>query len=112
VSASVLFLQPGRRPPAVLAAPETAEDTRREEPVRVLLHNDDHTPADYVVRVLEQEFALGWWKANWTMLRAHVSGQALVGLYPREEALAKVEAATQRARGDGWPLRFSIEEGE
>lgn len=108
---SVSFLQPTRQPPAVAVEARTEPDTRREEPVRVVLVNDDYTPAEYVVRVLQQELGLGWWKANWVMLKAHVSGRALVGLYPRTEAEAKVQAAIERARADGWPLLLSVEEG-
>lgn len=44
------------------------------------------------------------------MLKAHVAGRALVGRYPRAEAETRILAATQRARADGWPLRFSTEE--
>jgi len=83
---------------------------RREEPVAVTLHNDDYTPAEYVVRVLQEDFALGWWKANWTMLKAHVSGRALVGRYPRAEAETRVAAATARARSDGFALRLTLDE--
>lgn len=106
----VLFLQPGRVPPAVGREEKPEDDARRHEPMAVTLHNDDYTPADYVVRVLQQEFALGWWKANWTMAKAHVSGRALVGRYPRGEAEARVAAATDRARSDGWPLRLTVDE--
>jgi ATP-dependent Clp protease adaptor protein ClpS len=109
---SVWFLQPARQPPAVDLEHEPEDDTRRDQPVRVLLHNDDFTPADYVVKVLEQEFGLGWWKANWIMLKAHVTGQSLVGTYPRPEAEARVAASQKRARADGWPLHLSIEDGE
>lgn len=108
--AGVLFLQPGRVPPAVVREAKPEDDTRREEPVAVWLHNDDYTPADYVVGVLQEEFALGWWKANWTMLKAHVSGRAPVGRYARAEAETRVAAATERARSDGWPLRMTLDE--
>jgi ATP-dependent Clp protease adaptor protein ClpS len=106
----VSFLQPTRQPPAVVLDEEPEDTTRRDRPVRVLLVNDDFTPAEYVVKVLEQEFGLGAGKATWVMLRAHVTGRAVVGHYPREEAETKVHAAQQRARGDGWPLQLSIEE--
>jgi ATP-dependent Clp protease adapter protein ClpS len=43
------------------------------------------------------------------MLRAHVVGHAGVGVYPRAEAEQKVAATMERARGDGWPLRLSVE---
>ena len=46
---SVSFLQPTRQPPAVVLDEQSDEATRRDRPVRVLLHNDDFTPAEYVV---------------------------------------------------------------
>ena len=106
------FLQPGGYKPdlAVQNAPE--DDARRKRPAEVWVHNDDVTPADYVVRVLQEVFALGWWKANWIMMKAHATGDALVGVYPRAEAEAKVAATEHKARGDGWPLRLSVQEGE
>ena len=109
---SVSFLQPTRPPPAVVLDQSPDEATRRDRPVRVLLLNDDFTPAEYVVKVLGQEFGLGAGKATWIMLKAHVTGRAVVGHYPREEASARVQAAQQRARADGWPLQFSIEEDD
>jgi ATP-dependent Clp protease adaptor protein ClpS len=101
-----------RQPPAVVLDEEPEDTTRLDRPVRVLLLNDDFTPADYVVKVLEQEFELGAGKATWVMLKAHVTGRAVVGRYPRQEAEAKVHAAQQRARGDGWPMQLSIEDDD
>lgn len=106
------FLQPTRLPPAGAVEPRVEEDTRREQPVRVMLLNDDYTPVEYVVRVLQEEFGLGALKATWVTLKAHVSGRSLVGVYPRAEAEAKVRAAMQRARADGWPLLLSVESGD
>jgi ATP-dependent Clp protease adaptor protein ClpS len=93
-------------------AQEPKDVTRRHRRVRVLLLNDDFTPAEYVVKVLEQEFGLGAGKAAWIMLKAHVTGRAVVGHYSRAEADAKVQAAQQRARADGWPLQFSVEDDD
>ena len=109
---SVSFLQPARQPRAVVLDQEPDETTRRDRPVRVLLHNDAFTPAEYVAKVLEQEFGLGAGKATWIMLKAHVTGRAVVGHYPRPEADARVQAAQQRARADGWPLQFSTEDDD
>jgi ATP-dependent Clp protease adaptor protein ClpS len=94
----------------VVLQPSPEEKARSEEPVQVWLHNDDYTPAAYVVDVLREVFGLGWWRANWVMSRAHFGGRCLVGRYPRQEAEAKLAAAHGRARADGWPLRFSVEE--
>ena len=98
--------------PQIVIEARPEDETRRREPVDVWLHNDDYTPADYVVTVLEKVFALGWWKANWIMVKAHATGHAIVGRYPREEAEQKVAAAEGRARADGWPLRLTVDENE
>ncbi len=105
------FLQTGRRPPTPVLQESPQDEARSEEPASVFLHNDDVTPAAYVVTVLQEVFGFGWWKANWVMTRAHFSGQSLVGRFPREEAEAKVAMAHESARADGWPLRFSVEQG-
>jgi ATP-dependent Clp protease adaptor protein ClpS len=95
------------------ATEEKAHDApRRDEPWRVLLHNDDYTPAEYVVAVLREVFRLGLFKATTAMLRAHLAGVAPVGLFPKDEAQRLIAAAHDRARSDGWPLRFSAEPGE
>ena len=103
-------LQQGDYKPSVIVEESPEEKARRKKPVEVWVHNDDYTPADYVVNVLETVFKLGFWKANWVMARAHMTGKAMVGVYPRGKAEKRVAAAEDRARSDGWPLRFSIEE--
>ena len=104
------LLQPGGYKPELIVQDAPGDQARRQEPVEVWLHNDDITPAEYVVAILQEVFALGWWKANVIMLKAHVTGDAVVGTFPRKEADAKVDAAEQRARGDGWPLRLSVQD--
>jgi ATP-dependent Clp protease adaptor protein ClpS len=105
-------LQQGGFKPDIVVAEKPEDETRRRQPVEVWLHNDDYTPAEYVVTVLEQVFGLGWWKANWIMAKAHATGHAVVGTFPRAEAEQKVAAAERRARSDGWPLRLSVEDPE
>jgi ATP-dependent Clp protease adaptor protein ClpS len=95
---------------ATAAQPEA--QLKHDQPWRVLLHNDDYTPAEYVVAVLREVFRLGWWKAATTMVKAHALGIAEVGSFPKEEADRLIAIAHSRARGDGWPLRFSAEPGE
>lgn len=104
------LLQPGGYKPDFVVQEAPEDEARRLEPVEVWLHNDDITPADYVVRVLQEVFGLGWWKANLIMTKAHLIGEALVGTFPRKEAEGKVEAAEHRARWDGWPLRLSVQD--
>lgn len=76
---------------------------------KVLLHNDDFTPRDFVVLVLRQVFALGDGEAQSVMQHAHVHGLAVVGLYTCEIAEAKVIEAGEIAKDQQYPLRFTFE---
>lgn len=105
-------LKQGDYKPALVVEDDAKAKAERKKPVEVWLHNDDYTPAEYVVRILEDVFKLGFWKANWVMARAHFAGESLVGVYPRGKAEKLVAAAEGRARSDGWPLRLSIAEPE
>jgi ATP-dependent Clp protease adapter protein ClpS len=86
VNPGVSFLKAGGQEPIVIADPAYDAEARRKEPSEVWLHNDSYTPAEYVVKILQQVFALGLWKATWTMTKAHVTGEAMVGVYPRRSA--------------------------
>ena len=109
-SPPVSALRQGDYQPSVVVGEKPKDEAQRKKPVEVRIHNDDYTPAEYVVRILEEVFRLGFWKANWVMARAHFTGEALVGVYPRGKAEKLVADAEGRAREDGWPLRFSIED--
>ena len=100
--------------PTVLPDIQVVEDaeTQLDPPSRVLIHNDDVTPMDFVVHVLRSIFELTWVRAEAVMLTAHYSGKALVGVYPLEEAKYKVGQAHGLARAEGWPLSFTIEPEE
>jgi ATP-dependent Clp protease adaptor protein ClpS len=94
-------------PPQLLQDPD--EDADRSRPWRVVVHNDDYTPMEYVTQILHQVFRLGWAKAVLVMARAHMAGRADVAILPRDEASQRIAAAHARARGDGWPLHFTKE---
>ena len=89
--------------------PDHDEHAERERPWRVLLHNDDYTPMEYVTGILHRVFKLGWARSVLVMARAHTSGRAEVAVLPRHEASTRVATAHARARADGWPLRFTQE---
>ena len=76
--------------------------------LNVLLVNDELTPMDFVVEVLEDLFGKSWDEAIKIMLEAHRSGQAICGTYAEEQARELVRAATLLARDAGHPLRFSL----
>jgi ATP-dependent Clp protease adaptor protein ClpS len=72
-----------------------------EPPYRVLLHNDDVTPIDYVPRLLRRVFRVGRARAVWLTLRAHVQGSTVVVVEARRKAEAHVAEAHEMARQDG-----------
>jgi ATP-dependent Clp protease adaptor protein ClpS len=91
-------------------ADDPEEQERRQEPCRVVVHNDDYTPAEFVTKVLAEVFKLGTVRATWVMVKAHTTGWATVDVLPRHVAEQRVQLATQRAESAGYPLRFTIEE--
>ena len=72
-----------------------AERTRLKPPplFKVLLLNDDYTPMDFVVVVLQTVFAMSREKATQVMLQVHREGMGVCGTYTREVAVAKVDQA-------------------
>lgn len=102
----------GMTRPAPVLEPATGEKTQHAPRWRVIIHNDDVTPMDFVVRVLIDIFRLGLPRAVKVMLEAHVSGAAHVVTEPREAAEFHVEQAHSLARGRKVPLTFSMEPEE
>src|SRR5712691_4899879 len=79
-------------------------ETELEPPYRVLIHNDDVTPFDYVIAVLRSVFLLSGREALAVTTRAHVTGIAYVVTLPYEEAKYRVGKAHTLARAAGFPL--------
>jgi ATP-dependent Clp protease adaptor protein ClpS len=100
--------------PAV-AEPPTKTVPRQEQPPRlaprykVLIHNDDSTPMDFVILVLQDIFKKEMNDAFEIMLTAHHTGLALVCVLPLEEAELRIEQAHSMARPRKYPLTFTCE---
>lgn len=77
---------------------------------RVLMLNDDYTPMDFVIEVLESLFSMATDNATRTMMLVHTEGQAPCGIYTFEIAEAKVEQANSYAQSHGHPLQCTMEE--
>jgi len=77
---------------------------------KVLLLNDDYTPMDFVVVVLQTVFALSREKATQVMLQVHREGMGVCGTYTREVAAAKVDQVIDIARKHQHPLQCTMEE--
>ena len=85
------------------------EETELEPLYRVIIHNDDVTPMDFVVNVLTNIFFILQPDAVEIMLTAHYSGLAYVQTLPKSEAEKRVNKAHFAAGLEGYPLHFSIE---
>jgi ATP-dependent Clp protease adaptor protein ClpS len=91
-------------------------DIRTEEalepPCKVFIHNDDVTPYDFVVVILQRIFELNPLIAEQVTYAAHVSGVAYVTTLPCNEAHRRVGKAHFAASLEGYPLTFTVEPEE
>lgn len=76
---------------------------------QVLLHNDDYTPMEFVVAVLQQFFHMNIKKATQTMLDVHTRGRGLCGVFTREIAESKVVQVNQYSQQNQHPLLCTME---
>ncbi len=103
----------GMLQPIIQPNPEeqTGESPRSaaDSPHRVIVHNDEVTPYDYVLQTLELLFMLSEELADHVAWIAHTKGYAIVVVRPRSEAETLVKIAHAQAKRDGFPLTFSLE---
>lgn len=99
--------------------PGTEQETERDvdaesldalEPnYKVFIHNDDVTPYDFVVVILQRIFELTPLAAEHVTFVAHTNGMAYVTTLPLSEAQKRVGKAHFAASLEGYPLQFTIE---
>ena len=75
----------------------------------VVLLNDDFTPMEFVVFVLQKFFYKNREQATQIMLKVHMEGRGVCGVYPRDVAATKVEQVTVFARDNQHPLACVME---
>ena len=95
--------------PEIEIIEDQEEETELEPLYRVLVHNDDVTPMDFVVHVLKTIFYQSNPKAFEIMLIAHITGLAYVQTLPKSEAEKRINKAHFAAGLEGYPLHFSME---
>ena len=98
-----------RTAPEIEIIEEQQEETELEPLFRIIIHNDDFTPMDFVTHVLKTFFYLSNEKAMDIMMTAHFSGTAYVQTLPKSEAEKRVNKAHFAAGLEGYPLHFSLE---
>lgn len=75
----------------------------------VVLMNDDYTPMDFVIEILQQYFAMNLDQATQVMLTVHYEGKGVAGVYPRDIAETKANQVNNYARSQSHPLLCQIE---
>ena len=83
--------------------------TKRPSLYKVLMLNDDYTPMEFVVYVLQRFFNMDQGRAVDIMLTVHTRGVAVVGVYPFEVAETKVTQVMDCARSNQHPLQCTME---
>lgn len=76
---------------------------------QVLLLNDDYTPMEFVVKVLQKFFGKSHEEATRIMLQVHHEGRAVCGVYPRDVAATRIAQVAQYARARQHPLQCVME---
>ena len=83
--------------------------TKKPEMYKVLLLNDDYTPMEFVVHVLQNHFNKSEQEATNIMLHVHRRGVGVCGVYTYEVAETKVNQTMDLARQNQHPLQCTIE---
>ena len=76
---------------------------------KVILHNDDYTPMDFVIDVLSRFFNMQYEQATEVMLKVHYEGKGICGVFTAEIAETKVQQVTQYAKEHQHPLLCTME---
>lgn len=106
-------------PPRVRPKPDDGQGavvaerrTQKTEPPKlfqVVMHNDDFTPMEFVVMVLQEYFLRDIETATQIMLKIHHDGRGVCGVYSKDVAATKVELVLTAAKRSGHPLQCTME---
>jgi len=93
-----------------LTVQESKPKLKQPPRYKVLLLNDDFTPMEFVVHVLETFFGMSREKATQIMLHVHTRGVGVCGVFTRDIAETKVAQVKEHARANQHPLMCTMEE--
>jgi len=93
-----------------VAVEEALPKLKQPPMYKVLLLNDDYTPMEFVVHILENFFRMGREQATRVMLNVHTHGKGICGTYTREVAETKVAQVNEYSRQNSHPLLCDMEE--
>ena len=86
--------------------------TKRPPLYKVILLNDDYTPREFVVMVLQAVFRMSEDQAHRVMITAHQRGVCVVAVFAKDIAESKATEATDLGKEAGFPLMFTTEAEE
>ncbi len=90
-------------------ATRTRTRTKKPAPYKVLMLNDDYTPMEFVVLVLQRFFKMNMEEATRVMLHVHQRGVGICGIFSYEVAETKVNQVMDFARENQHPLQCTLE---
>jgi ATP-dependent Clp protease adaptor protein ClpS len=93
-----------------LSVLESRPKLKRPRMYKVVLHNDDYTPMEFVVLLLEQIFGMSREKATQVMLHVHTRGKGVCGVFTKDIAETKVAQVNEYSRQNQHPLLCAMEE--
>jgi ATP-dependent Clp protease adaptor protein ClpS len=106
---------PVTRPPSpddgqgAVVVERRAQKTEPPRMYQVVLLNDDYTPMEFVVMVLQEYFNRDLETATQIMLKIHHEGRGVCGVFSKDVAATKVELVLAAARRGGHPLQCTME---
>lgn len=92
-----------------VAVEEAKPQVKKPSMYKVIILNDDYTPMDFVVHILQAFFNLTHEKAQNIMLNVHTKGKGVCGVYTRDVAETKVEQVNDYSRQNQHPLLCTME---
>ena len=101
--------QPRRSGAGAVVAERRTARTKPPQMYQVVLLNDDYTPMEFVIMVLQRYFRLELESATLIMLKIHHEGRGVCGVFSKDVAATKVELVSAAARRAGHPLQCIME---
>jgi ATP-dependent Clp protease adaptor protein ClpS len=93
----------------LLAEPKIQLKTKKPPMFKVVMLNDDYTPMDFVVTILQAIFRMNLEEATQVMLNIHHTGKGICGVFTRDVAETKIEMVLDAAREAEFPLQCLLE---
>jgi ATP-dependent Clp protease adaptor protein ClpS len=99
-----------RKPDGSTVLKPSAAKVKPPPMYQVVMYNDDYTPMEFVVEVIQTFFSLPRERAAQIMLKVHTEGRGVCGIYPKDVASTKVEQVISYSRQHQHPLQCAMEE--